>query len=117
MKRTLIIAIMSFFGLTSFAQSTNETSPKEFAELQTKELVDYYKLSDELKARIFEINFLCASKVGALKADKQMSQDVINEGIKYNYDLRDKSIQSLLNESQLNSYSEFQLKSVYNKRD
>jgi len=113
MKKIIISTLLVLFNLVAYAQ-TSTTSPKEFASLQTNELVNHYNLSDDLKAKIFEINFLCANKIEALLADKQMAKDAIDEGVLYNKELRDKSVRNLLNEKQLDSYYEFCKKSTYN---
>lgn len=114
MKKIIISTFIILINFVSNAQSI-ENNPKEIASLRTDELVKYYNLSDDLKAKIFEINFLCANKIAALKADKQMSQEAVKEGITYNYDLRDKSIRLLLSDKQLDSYIDFRYHSIYNK--
>lgn len=114
MKKIIISALLVLFNIVAYAQSS-EINPKEIASLQTNELVNYYHLSDDLKNKIFEINFLCANKISALKADTQMSQEAIEEGITYNYELRDKSVRLLLTDKQLDSYIDFRYHSIYNK--
>ena len=114
MKKIIISTFVLLFNVVAFAQTT-DNNPKEIASLQTDELVNYYHLSDDLKTKIFEINFLCANKIAALKADTQMSQEAVKEGIMYNDDLRDKSIRKLLSDKQLDSYIDFRYHSMYNK--
>jgi len=113
MKKIILSTFIVLVNLLAYSQTT-VSNPKEFASLQTNELVNHYNLSDELKTKIFEINFLCANKIEALLADTQMAKEAINEGVLYNKELRDKSIRNLLNEKQLDSYYDFCMKSTYN---
>ena len=100
MKKIILSTLVVLINLVAYSQTT-ASSPKEFASLQTNELVNNYNLSDDLKTKIFEINFLCANKIEALLTDTQMSKEAVNEGVLYNKELRDKSIRNLLNEKQL----------------
>lgn len=113
MKKIILSTLLVLINIVAYSQTT-ASSPKDYAALQTNELVTHYNLSDDLKTKIFEINFLCANKIEALMSDQQMAKDAIEEGILYNKELRDKSIRNLLNEKQLDSYYEFCKKSTYN---
>jgi|GEM_PF-4728231 len=106
------------FAASSQTQTEKQLTPREFAKVQTMELVNYYKLDAAMQEKIMAINMNCAVKTEALKADVQMAQaspNAISEGIAYNEDLRNSSIEKLLTEKQLDTYKVFRENSVYSK--
>jgi hypothetical protein len=114
MKKLIVIALVLISPLSTFSQSQTNLNAKTFAEIQTKEMVDFFKLDSDANARILNINQTCANKIEVLQQDKQMPSNVILEGIRYNYDLREILIKRELNEKQLELYPDFQVKSKYN---
>ncbi|REA62711.1 hypothetical protein DSL64_07245 [Dyadobacter luteus] len=57
MKKVLIATVLTFAGLTSYAQRPNDNrTPEQRAEAQTKSLTESLKLNDDQQKQIYTLN-------------------------------------------------------------
>jgi len=107
----LLILSMAVYGQQT-AQQNNETI-LSISELQANEFCSHYNLDDVAKQKAIQINEQCRMKIEGLQSTN-MEQQVIDEGIAYNQDLRLKSLKKLLTPKQQESFHEFVINSQYN---
>ena len=110
-----IMAVASIFALNSFAQVEKAPSKKEAklkmekremmtpdqkAEHQTLRLNEKLALSEDQKAKVYEINLNVNNKNQVIHENKEMTQEFKKEALKGNNESRDYLIRELLTDGQ-----------------